>query len=64
MFEQLETLRAALAPYPWAYTVAVIAGLRLDTSAARDRSGLKGPQWRPDNRRDHKSFTVVHPAGF
>ena len=27
MFEQLETLRAALAPYPWAYTVAVIAGL-------------------------------------
>jgi len=46
------------------HAFAVIAGLRLDTSAARDSSGLKGPQWRPDNRRDHKSFTVVHPAGF
>ena len=29
MFEQLETLRAALAPYPWAYTAAVIAALLL-----------------------------------
>ncbi len=46
------------------HAFAVIAGLRLDTSAARDRSGLRGPQWRPDNRADHKRFTVVHPAGF
>ncbi len=46
------------------HAFAVIAGLRLDTSAARDRSGLKGPQWRPDNRRDHKRFTVVHPEGL
>lgn len=46
------------------HAFAVIAGLRLDTSAARDSSGLKGPQWRLNNRRDHKSFTVVHPAGF
>jgi cell wall-associated NlpC family hydrolase len=46
------------------HAFAVIAGLRLDTSAARDSSGLKGPQWRPNNRRDHKSFTAVHPQGF
>jgi cell wall-associated NlpC family hydrolase len=46
------------------HAFAVIAGLRLDTSAARDSSGLKGPQWRPDNRRDHKSFTVLHPEGL
>lgn len=46
------------------HAFAVIAGLRLDTSAARDSSGLKGPQWRPNNRVDHKSFTVVHPDGF
>lgn len=46
------------------HAFAVIAGLRLDTSAARDSSGLKGPQWRPNNRVDHKSFTVVHPEGF
>lgn len=29
MLEQLETLRAALAPYPWAYTLVVIAALLL-----------------------------------
>lgn len=46
------------------HAFAVIAGLRLDTSAARDRSGLKGPQWRPNNRADHKRFTVVHPSGL
>ncbi len=46
------------------HAFAVIAGLRLDTSAARDRSGLKGPQWRPNNRADHRRFTPVHPAGF
>lgn len=46
------------------HAFAVIAGLRLDTSAARDSSGLKGPQWRPNNRVDHKSFKVVHPQGF
>lgn len=46
------------------HAFAVIAGLRLDTSAARDSSGLKGPQWRPNNRADHKRFKVVHPQGF
>lgn len=49
------------------HVYAVIAGLRLDTSAAGDRSGsrrLKGPQWRPNNRKDAKRFTLVHPTGF
>ncbi|MCK9250224.1 MAG: C40 family peptidase [Solirubrobacteraceae bacterium] len=49
------------------HVYAVIAGLRLDTSAAGDRSGsrrLKGPQWRPDNRTDAKRFTLVHPTGL
>lgn len=46
------------------HAYAVIAGLRLDTSAAADTSSLKGPQWRPNNRKDAASFTVVHPAGL
>jgi hypothetical protein len=41
----------------------VIAGLRLDTSAAGDRSGLKGPRWRP-TLRSSKGFTARHPVGF
>ena len=41
----------------------VIAGLRLDTSAAGDPSGLRGPRWRPVLRAT-KGFRVRHPAGF
>jgi len=41
----------------------VIAGLRLDTSAAGDPSGEKGPRWRP-NLRETSGYTVRHPAGF
>jgi cell wall-associated NlpC family hydrolase len=41
----------------------VIAGLRLDTSAAGDPSGLKGPRWRPVLR-STKGFRVRHPDGF
>lgn len=33
------------------HAFAVIAGLRLDTSAAGDPSGAKGPRWRPTLRR-------------
>ena len=39
----------------------VIAGLRLDTSAAGDPGGKKGPRWRPLLRAT-KGFTVRHPA--
>jgi hypothetical protein len=41
----------------------VIAGLRLDTSAAGDRSGLKGPRWRPALR-STRGFRARHPEGF
>ena len=41
----------------------VIAGLRLDTSAAGDPSGEKGPRWRP-TLRGTRGYTVRHPAGF
>jgi cell wall-associated NlpC family hydrolase len=41
----------------------VIAGLRLDTSAAGDPSGAKGPRWRPVLR-NTKGFTARHPLGF
>lgn len=41
----------------------VIAGLRLDTSAAGDPSGAKGPRWRPVLR-NTKGFTARHPVGF
>jgi hypothetical protein len=40
-----------------------VAGLRLDTSAAEDRTGRKGPQWRPA-RRSHSGFHARHPIGF
>ena len=40
------------------------AGLRLDTSSARDPSGLRGPQWRPDNRTDADDFVGTHPDGL
>jgi cell wall-associated NlpC family hydrolase len=41
----------------------VIAGLRLDTSAAGDPSGAKGPRWRP-TLRSTRSFRARHPEGF
>jgi cell wall-associated NlpC family hydrolase len=45
------------------HAFAVIAGLRLDTSAAGDPSGAKGPRWRPVLR-STKGFTARHPDGF
>ena len=41
----------------------VIAGLRLDTSAAGDPSGAKGPRWRPVLR-GTRGFRARHPAGL
>jgi hypothetical protein len=41
----------------------VIAGLRLDTSAAGDPSGAKGPRWRPVLR-STKGFKARHPEGL
>ena len=41
----------------------VIAGLRLDTSAAGDPSGAKGPRWRP-NLRSSRGFRARHPEGL
>lgn len=41
----------------------VIAGMRLDTSAAGDPSGAKGPRWRP-NLRETAGFKARHPEGF
>jgi cell wall-associated NlpC family hydrolase len=41
----------------------VIAGLRLDTSAAGDPSGAKGPRWRPALR-SSRGFRARHPEGF
>jgi cell wall-associated NlpC family hydrolase len=41
----------------------VIAGLRLDTSAAGDPSGRKGPRWRPALR-STQGFVARHPAGL
>ena len=41
----------------------VIAGLRLDTSAAGDPSGTKGPRWRPALR-STRGYRVRHPVGF
>lgn len=41
----------------------MIAGLRLDTSAAGDPSGQKGPRWRPVLRATD-GYVARHPAGF
>jgi hypothetical protein len=41
----------------------VIAGLRLDTSAADDPSNQQGPRWRP-LRTANSGFVVRHPGGF
>jgi hypothetical protein len=45
------------------HAFAVIAGLRLDTSPAGDRSGLRGPRWRPVLR-STRGFRARHPLGF
>jgi cell wall-associated NlpC family hydrolase len=45
------------------HAFAVVAGLRLDTSAAGDPSGAKGPRWRPVLR-SAKGFKARHPIGF
>jgi hypothetical protein len=45
------------------HAFAVIAGLRLDTSAAGDPSGLKGPRWRPVLR-SVAGFRARHPVGL
>ncbi|QEC50040.1 NlpC/P60 family protein [Baekduia soli] len=45
------------------HAFAVIAGLRLDTSAAGDPSGGKGPRWRPVLR-STRGFAARHPDGF
>ena len=41
----------------------VVAGLRLDTSAAGDPGGIKGPRWRPKLRKT-KGFKARHPIFF
>jgi len=40
-----------------------VAGIRLDTSAADDPRGGKGPQWRPLRKSD-RGYRVRHPVGF
>jgi hypothetical protein len=45
------------------HAFAVIAGLRLDTSAAGDRSRAKGPRWRPVLR-STRGFVARHPKGL
>jgi hypothetical protein len=45
------------------HAYAVIAGLRLDTSAAGDPTGLRGPRWRP-NLRSSRGFKARHPVGL
>lgn len=44
------------------HAYAVIAGLRLDTSAAGDPSGGKGPRWRP-SLRSSRGYRARHPEG-
>jgi hypothetical protein len=45
------------------HAYAVIAGLRLDTSAAGDPRGGKGPRWRP-SLRSSRGFRARHPVGL
>jgi hypothetical protein len=45
------------------HAYAVIAGLRLDTSAAGDPGGLHGPRWRP-SLRSSRGFKARHPVGL
>ena len=46
-----------------AHAFAVIAGLRLDTSAAGDPAGGSGPRWRP-NLRSTSGYRARHPVGL
>ena len=60
--------RAARAQWITVYTnpghaFAVIAGLRLDTSAAGDPAGGSGPRWRP-NLRSTRGYRARHPIGL
>jgi hypothetical protein len=45
------------------HAFAVIAGLRLDTSAAGDPAGGSGPRWRP-NLRATRGYRARHPLGL
>jgi cell wall-associated NlpC family hydrolase len=45
------------------HAFAVIAGLRLDTSAAGDPAGGSGPRWRP-NLRSTRGYKARHPRGL
>ena len=45
------------------HAFAVIAGLRLDTSAAGDPAGGSGPRWRP-NLRSTSGYRARHPVGL
>ena len=45
------------------HAFAVIAGLRLDTSAAGDPAGGSGPRWRP-NLRPTRGYRARHPIGL
>jgi len=45
------------------HAFAVIAGLRLDTSAAGDPSRASGPRWRP-NLRSTRGYRARHPLGL
>jgi hypothetical protein len=45
------------------HAFAVIAGLRLDTSAAGDPAGGSGPHWRP-NLRSTSGYRARHPVGL
>jgi hypothetical protein len=46
-----------------AHAYMTIAGIRLDTSAADDPSGLRGPRWRP-LRAANKGYKVRHPVAL
>jgi hypothetical protein len=46
-----------------AHAYVTIAGIRLDTSAADDPSGLRGPRWRP-LRPANKGYKIRHPIGL
>jgi cell wall-associated NlpC family hydrolase len=46
-----------------AHAYMTIAGIRLDTSAADDPSGLRGPRWRP-LRPTNRGFKIRHPVGL
>ena len=45
------------------HAFAVIAGVRLDTSAAGDPAGGSGPRWRP-NLRSTRGYRARHPIGL